>query len=442
MPDTQKKRDAAKSIVRTLTKAGHDAVFAGGCVRDALLGQEPSDFDLATSASPDEVVALFPKTVEVGRQFGVVMVVVDGLPFEVATYRSDGPYSDGRHPDTVNFPVAREEDVKRRDFTVNGLMQDPFTRDIFDYVGGVRDILARTIRAIGDPRRRFEEDRLRILRAVRFAARLGFAIDPDTWQAMTAMAPRISKVAFERVRDELEKLLTGPRPAYGLGLLEQSGLLARILPEVARLRTVEQSPDYHPEGDVLSHTMLVLSYLPASPSPALAWAALLHDIGKAATAKKRDGRWIFHYHETVGAEMAESVATRLRFSRELRERVVMLVKSHMRLVHVSQMRDSTFKRLAREPWFEELLWLTRADCLGSHGDLLVYHEALRRYEAVRNEPLRPPRLITGNDLKSMGIPPGPVYKKILGKVEDAQLEGMVTTRDEALEYAARLWQDS
>jgi poly(A) polymerase len=439
---------AARNIALTLRSAGHEAYLAGGCVRDLLLGLEPKDYDVATSATPDAVLALFPekKALTVGAHFGVVLVCEpDGASTEVATFRHDGSYSDGRRPDSVQFSTSPREDVLRRDFTINGMLLDPAIYDCtsdaaqatLDYVHGREDLAARIIRAIGNPIQRFTEDKLRMLRAVRFAARLGFAIDPATAAAIRQLASQITVVSPERIRDELTLILTegGARP--GFELLDQLGLLPHILPEISRLHGVQQPPEYHPEGDVWIHTMLLLEKLPANASPSLAWGALLHDVGKPATFRPPDpknpnDRIRFNGHVEVGVRVAETMLSRLHFSNEESSQILALVKNHMRFGDVTHMRESTLKRFLRLPHFDEHLALHRIDCLSSHADLSLYDFAKEKYEAAPLESLQPKPLLTGSDLIAAGYRPGPKFKVMLEAAEDAQLEGIVSTAEQAL----------
>jgi len=425
-------------VVGRLREAGFEAYLAGGCVRDLLLGRPPKDYDVVTSAAPEQVCLLFDRTVTVGAAFGVVRVLVGtdagDVPVEVATFRSEGPYEDGRRPSSVRFTDARA-DVLRRDFTVNGLLLDPESGAVLDWVGGLEDLRAGVVRTIGDPRRRFSEDRLRMLRACRLAAELGFRVEPQTLQAIRDLAPQVRSVSAERVREELSRLLTAPDRGRGLRLLEESGLLRELLPEVADLRGVPQPPEFHPEGDVLEHTVRVLEAL-HEPTVTLAFGALLHDVGKPRTLEVRD-RIRFPRHDEVGAAMAEEVMRRLRASNEQTERVVALVRGHMRIKDFPHMREAKRRRLAASPEFPELVELLRADCVASHGDLSVYEWIQRWLRERAQEPLRPPRLVTGYDLIAMGLQPGPAFREILEAVYNAQLEGQVQTREQALELLAR-----
>jgi poly(A) polymerase len=441
---------AAERIVAQLRAAGHEAYFAGGCVRDILLGVPPKDFDVATSAHPDAVLALFPRTFAVGAHFGVVLVCdeVDGQEFvtEVATYRSDVAYLDGRHPTEVRFSSSAQEDVLRRDFTINGMMFDPvlhrqtcnLTSAVLDYVGGKNDLRDSVIRAIGEPHRRFEEDKLRMLRAVRFAARFNFAIEPETERAIRQLASGISQVSRERVRDELTRMLTEGHARRAFELLDRTGLLKEVLPEITKLRGVAQPPEYHPEGDVWIHTFLLLEKLPAGVSPTLAWGALLHDVGKPATfSHKPPDRIRFNGHVEVGVRIAHEILRRLRFSNEDCAQIVALVENHMRFGDIEKMKESTLKRFFRLPRFDEHLALHRLDVTSSHGDLSLYEFAKRRREELPEEEVRPTLLVTGRDLIAAGYQPGPRFKELLALAEDAQLEGRIHTTEEGIELIRR-----
>ncbi len=438
-------RDLANSICETLRSHGHEALLVGGCVRDILLGREAADYDVATDATPDEVMALFPESVAVGAQFGVILVARDGLKAEVATFRADVGYSDGRHPDSVVYARTAKEDVQRRDFTINGLLMRHDSGEVLDYVGGQADLLADTIRAIGEPDRRFREDKLRLLRAVRFAARFGFTIEPATFEAIRRHAGEITQVSAERVRDELTKLLTEGAARRGFELLEETGLLEAVLPEVAALKGVQQPPQFHPEGDVWIHTRLMIEQLAAQASPTLAWGVLLHDVGKPATFKSAEetgDRIRFDGHVDVGVRMAQDITRRLRFSNDDAGQIVALVANHMRFKDVEQMRASTLKRFLRLPRFEEHLELHRLDCLSSHRRLESYALVRRTLAETSAEQIRPPRLLTGDDLLEMGYKPGPLFSEILRSVEDAQLEGLVNSEKEAEEYVQRSFRGS
>jgi poly(A) polymerase len=428
-------RAIATDIVRRLRDAGHETYLAGGCVRDQLLGREPVDFDVATSAPPEAVQALFPRTVPVGAQFGVVLVVERGIPFEVATFRSDDAYVDGRRPTRVHFGSPRE-DALRRDFTVNALFLDPLTETVVDFVAGRADLAAGIIRAIGDASARIAEDRLRMLRAVRLAARLGFEIEPATRAAIVSAAATLPDIAAERIGDEVVKILTEGAAQRGFELLADTGLLAVVLPEVERMRGVAQPADYHPEGDVFTHTLLLLVQLPAGAPETLALGALLHDVAKPVCVGENHGRITFYGHPAVGAEMAIAICQRLRRSRATWERVEYLVRSHLRLVQAPEMRLATLKRMLREEGFDELLALARMDALASNRDLTYVEFCIRRREELAAEEIRPARLLGGDDLIALGYPPGPRFGEILRALEEAQLEGQVNTRADAERFVA------
>ncbi len=429
--------DGALRVLETLNRAGHRALLAGGCVRDLYLGLEPKDWDIASDASPEEVMALFARTVPVGVRFGIVVVVLDERHYEVARFRRDGPYSDGRRPERVEVADA-QADAQRRDFTINGLFYDALTAELIDYVGGQEDIERGILRAIGDAQARFGEDYLRLLRAVRFAARLGFEIEEHTYVALCQMAAHIAETSAERVADELTRLLVEGDAVRGLELLMDTGLLAVLLPEVAVLRGVEQPPEFHPEGDVWTHLLLVMGQL-QNPSPELAWGALLHDIGKEPTFEVTD-RIRFNGHDAVGAEMAEKICRRLRMSRARSERIRELVAQHMRIRYIAEMRKSKRKRLLREDYFSELLELHRADCLGCHGKLDLYDYGVQALAEQGEEVLRPERLLNGKDLIELGFSAGPLLGRILHKLEDAQLEEQVETREQALAWVRRCYE--
>ena len=433
-------KEFAERIVRSLRDAGHQAYLVGGCVRDLVLGVEPTDYDVATDATPDEVMRIFPETYAVGAQFGVVLVPLRddaNRTVEVATFRSDIGYSDGRHPDQVCFSQSAREDVERRDFTINGLLLDPVKNEVLDFVGGRKDLDAGIIRAIGDPALRFSEDKLRMLRAVRFAARFGYTIEPATFAAIQKLAAGISQVSRERVRDELTKMLTKGRARQAFMLLDQTGLLREVLPEISAMKGVQQPPEFHPEGDVFVHTLLLLQALP-HPCPAtLAWGALLHDVGKPPTFRVAPDRIRFDNHVDVGVKMAEAICRRLRFANDDTEQILALVANHMRFSHVPQMKESTFKRFVRMPEFEQHIELHRLDCQASHGDLTSYNFTRQRIASIPPEAIRPASLISGDDLIAAGYAPGPRFKEILAQVEDAQLEGRLQSKDSALEYVRR-----
>jgi poly(A) polymerase len=452
-------KDFAISVIRTLRERGHKAYLVGGCVRDLLLGREPADYDVTTEAVPEEVMRIFPETYAVGVQFGVVLVpapprdaasnVSTEEPerrdvtcygsakanvVEVATFRCDIGYSDGRHPDEVRFSKDPREDVERRDFTINGLLLDPITNEVLDYVGGRKDLDAGIIRTIGDPERRFAEDKLRMLRAVRFAARFGYTIAPKTFEAIRKLASQIHQVSRERVRDELSKMLIEGHARQAFLLLDESGLLQEVLPEIAAMKGVEQPPQFHPEGDVFVHTLLLLDKLPHPCPVTLAWGALLHDVGKPSTFRIAPDRIRFDGHVDVGVKMAEELCERLRFSNDDTDQILALVDHHMRFAHVQQMKESTFKRFVRMPRFDEHLELHRMDCLSSHGNLTSYDFTREKMNAIPAAAMRPTPLITGDDLISSGYAPGPRFKEILSAIEDGQLEGRLRNKQEALAF--------
>ncbi|HEV2175756.1 MAG TPA: CCA tRNA nucleotidyltransferase [Terriglobia bacterium] len=428
------KRQEATEIVQRLRAAGFQAYLVGGCVRDLVMGREPKDYDVATDATPAEVVRLYPMSLTVGAQFGVVIVPGGAGNCEVATFRSDGRYSDGRHPLEVRYAETPQEDVRRRDFTINGLLYDPAEDRVLDYVGGQADIRARRIRTIGDPFERFSEDHLRMLRAVRFAARFGFALDPGTLRAVQDLAGRIHAVSAERIRDEILKMLTQGQARRGFELLDESGLLREVLPEVKAFQGVEQPPEFHPEGDVWIHTLMMLEGLRA-PSATLALGVLLHDVGKPLTFAIKE-RIRFDGHVEIGVKMAESICNRLRLSSHETERVAELVRHHMRFKDFPQMRRSTQLRFLRLDGFDEHLELHRLDCLASHGDLSNYETARRLLAETPPEEIKPARLLSGRDLIDLGYAPGPAFKQILQSIEDAQLDGSIHSREEALQKVA------
>ena len=434
--------DVAASIVRELQEHTYVAYFAGGCIRDALLNIPPKDIDIATSASPEQVQALFHRTIPVGIQFGVVRVRVAEMEFEVATFRSDGIYLDGRHPSAIRFSTP-EQDAARRDFTINGMFYDPFSERLIDYVNGREDLAGKLVRAIGQPSRRFAEDRLRMLRALRFAAVLGFEIEAGTWSAIRADAQEIAIISPERIRDELLKMLVNPNRLRGFDLLDQSGLLAVILPEIEALKGCDQPEQFHPEGDVFVHTRLMLSLLAPEASGPQVLAVLLHDIGKPRVRSfdPVDRRIRFNGHDRVGAEMAEKVMTRLRFPRHEIDQVVDAVSNHMVFKDVRQMRPAKLRRFMARPHFGIELELHRIDCAGSHGDLENYHFLINKESEFAQEPLIPARLVRGDDLIAMGLKPGPRIGELLEAVQTAQLEGEIKTRREALELLRTMLED-
>ena len=433
MKISQDEAKIAYGIAGTLKQNGYTAYFAGGCVRDFLRGQIPKDYDIATTASPDEIERLFPKTIPVGKQFGVILVVQQGKNFEVATFRKEGPYRDGRHPSSVNFTTP-QEDALRRDFTVNGLFYDPFQEKVIDYVEGEADIKRRVIRAIGEPANRFEEDKLRLLRAIRFAANLDYQIEVKTWDSICKRAVEINQVSPERIRDELVKTFTRSGAGRGLELLSESGLLNEILPEIAAMKGVEQPPQFHPEGDVFIHTKMLMDKL-EHPTPVLALAALLHDVGKPPTFQIREGRIVFYEHSRVGAEMAEKIMRRLRFSNDEIEAVKVCVDNHMKFANVKEMREGKLKRFMSAATFPTEMELHRIDCESSHGLLDNYHFLEKKAVEFQEEELKPKPLLNGNDLQALGMKPGPAMKPVLEEAYELQLEKKVRTKDEALGWA-------
>ena len=447
-------RELANSICDTLQSHGHQAFLVGGCVRDLLLGREPADLDVTTDAHPGHVLQLFPDGLAVGAQFGVILVSRENCKVEVATFRHDVGYSDGRHPDQVVYATTPEEDVSRRDFTINGLLMRHNTGEVLDYVGGQDDLRSHIIRAIGEPKRRFAEDKLRMLRAVRFAARFGYRIEPLTFKAIRqhaheielprfrpefplALAPARAYVSAERIHEEITRMLTEGAARRAFELLEETGLLQQLLPEVAAMKGVPQPPEFHPEGDVWVHTLLLLEGLPAGCSRTLAWGALLHDVGKPPTfrpASETGERIRFDDHVDVGVRMTAQICKRLKFSNDDTEQIQALVANHMKFKDAAQMRKSTLKRFIRLPRFGEHLELHRLDCLASHGRLDAYDLVRGFLDLTPPEQVRPTRLLTGDDLNEMGYPPGPHYQAILAALEDAQLDGTLTTREDAIRF--------
>ncbi len=428
-------REIATGIVQRLQGAGFSAFWVGGCVRDFLLGREPDDYDIATSALPEEIEKLFKRTIPVGRKFGVIIVLEADHQFQVATFRAEADYQDGRHPEQVTFGDA-VADARRRDFTVNGLFFDPVHKNLQDWIGGEADLRARLIRTIGSPEERFAEDHLRLLRAVRLAAQLDFEIEPKTFSALKTNAAKIREISAERIRDELIKLFSPPHAARGLELLRQSGLLEQVLPEIAATVTCEQSPDFHPEGSVFNHLVLMLKNLAPQTDPSVPWAVLLHDVAKPVTASADPGTGSIHFygHEKVGAEMASQILLRLRFPRKQTEDIVQAVLCHMQFKDVMEMRKSTLRRLLLRPTFPLELELHRLDCLGSHGRLDIYEFLLEQTKQLEQQPeIRPP-LLKGNDLIALGLEPGPVMGKLLAEIREKQLQDELKTPDQA-----RMW---
>ncbi|MGD0940990.1 MAG: CCA tRNA nucleotidyltransferase [Terracidiphilus sp.] len=455
MLPTSRQFEAALEIIATLRASGHQAYLAGGCVRDLLLGREPKDYDVATSATPDVVLAMFPRTFAVGAHFGVVLVGTCGAAdaaraaddkevdssygiTEVATFRSDGAYSDGRHPDAVRYTTSAEEDVRRRDFTINGLLSDPvqvaenLRPVVIDHVGGIADLEAGIVRAIGQPGERFEEDHLRMLRAVRFAARFGFELDTATASAIRSLAAKTKAVSRERVRDELTKMLTEGQARRAFELLDATGLLIEVLPEIVKMKGVEQPPQFHPEGDVWVHTLMLLEQLPADCSFTLAWGALLHDVGKPPTFRVAPDRIRFDGHVEVGVAMAAEICRRFRFSNDETHQILALIENHMRFADAPRMKSSTLKRFFRLENFTEHLALHRMDCMAASGNLDHWNFVRERYETMPAESVRPQPLITGRELIAAGYKPGAGFKEMLRTAEDAQLEGSIATSEEAL----------
>ncbi len=427
---TKEPAQTAFTIASRLKAEGFIAYFAGGCVRDFLMNAEPQDFDIATTALPEDVERLFPKTIAVGKQFGVILVVEGERSYEVATFRKEGGYYDGRHPTKVEFTVPKEDAI-RRDFTVNGLFYDPFEKKVLDFVNGQADIKNRMIRAIGNPKERFEEDKLRLLRAVRFASSLQFEIETNTWNAVKELAPKITEVSPERIRDEIVKILTRPNPAAGFRLLSESGLMKVILPEIELMKGVEQQPEYHPEGDVYVHTMLLLEKL-KNPSLVLALSALFHDVAKPQTFAVRDGRITFYEHAHLGAKMTKVIMKRLRFSNDEIDSVSECVENHMKFADVQKMRSGKLKIFVSRPTFDTEMELHRIDCQSCHGMLDNYYflkEKLKEYAA---EQLKPKPLISGHDLMALGINPGPAMKPLLEEIYILQLEGELKSKEDAL----------
>ena len=425
------KKELAIEIVRRLRGRRFEAYFAGGSVRDMLLGRDPKDYDIATDARPEEVKSLFQKTIPVGEKFGVVIAVLEGENFEIATFRTEGAYSDGRRPDSVSFASVKE-DALRRDFTINGLFFDPLSEKVLDYVEGRKDIEAKVIRTIGDPEKRFQEDKLRLLRAVRFASTLSFDIEKRTLMTVKRLAPEINRVSPERVREELVRVFTRSGAGRGLELLSESGLLREILPEVEAMKGVNQPKEFHPEGDVFVHTKLMLDQL-EHPSVVLAFACLLHDVGKPLTYEVRD-RIRFNEHAEVGASVAANILERLRFSNDEKEAIVLCVKNHMRFKEVQQMRPGKLKRLLQSDTFHQELELHRIDCASSHGNLGNWEFLKKKLEEYGQEDIRPKPLLTGEDLLALGFSPGPLIGKILEEVKELQLEGELSSGEQALAW--------
>ncbi len=428
-------KDKAIGIVKRLRDEGYESYLAGGCVRDMLLGKTPQDYDISTNAKPDEIAKIFPKTIPVGAQFGVLLVMIESEAFEVASFRHDGPYLDGRRPTHVRYG-SLQEDILRRDFTINGMVYDPITGQIIDLVGGREDLERKLVRAIGNPRSRFEEDRLRMVRAVRFAASLDFTIESETFDAIRELASTVKQISWERIGEEITRILTEGGAKRGFELLDRTGLLKILLPEIEAMKGVEQSPDYHPEGDVFTHTMLTLSHLD-SPTETLAYGCLLHDVAKPVCIRRDEHRLTFYGHTEKGAEMAEELLKRLKRSRATWERVAYLVRNHLRHVQAPQMRLSTLKRFLGEDGIDELLELTRIDALSANGDLQHYRFCKQKLTELEEEEIHPEPLLRGRDLIAMGFSPGPTFHIILKQVEEAQLGGELSSREEAMEWVHR-----
>ena len=427
----------AREIAAHLRESGHIAYFAGGCVRDIVRGQTPKDFDIATDAKPENVQKLFPRTYAVGAHFGVILVLENGFQFEVATFRSDEAYIDGRHPSAVHFS-SPEEDAKRRDFTINGMFYDPVAEEVVDFVGGRADIAAKLVRAIGDAAQRFAEDRLRMLRAVRFATVLGYKIDSQTWDALVANAASVNKISAERIREELARIFLSPNRMRGWDLLDSSGLMRAILPEIDAMKGCKQPEQFHPEGDVFEHTRLMLQFLPEKVSVPLVFSVLLHDVAKPRTAVVDEtGRIRFSGHDRIGAEMTEEIMRRLRFSGAEIDATVEMVRQHMVFKDVPKMRVAKLRRFMARPTFDDELELHRVDCEGSHRMLDNYEFLLRKRDEFANEPIVPPPLVRGDDLIALGLKPGPKFGEILEAIETRQLEGNLRSREEALDWLKR-----
>lgn len=438
--DKSELRLNADNIVRKIRSNGHEAFFVGGCVRDLLMTTEPKEYDITTNAKPEEISKIFKKTIPIGENFGVVLVLYNGFQFEVATYRKDLGYSDGRHPDEVEYTKSVQEDVLRRDFTINGMLLDPMQGRLIDYVGGKDDIERGIIRTIGEPHNRFEEDKLRMLRAVRFSARFKFKIDRGTSDAIVKNCSKINDVSPERIRDEIIKIITQDNPGPGVTLLSKLGLLKEVLPDVEAMQGVKQPEEFHPEGDVFLHTCLVLDKLfentNGNYSQELAMGALLHDVGKPPTFTVSD-RIRFNAHDRVGADMSRYICRGLRLSNKQIDRIYSLIKEHLRFKDVFKMRKSTLKRFLATPYFHEHLELHRADCLASHGMLDAYNLVLEKLGELEEEDIKPVPIVTGKDLISLGYTPGPIFSDILDYLNEAQLEGIISNKGEAIDYISR-----
>ena len=428
-------KEEATKVISKLQQSGYLAYFAGGCVRDLLRDQVPTDYDIATNALPEQVTSLFSKTRSVGAHFGVIIVISGEFAFEVATFRNDGSYGDGRRPESVEF-TSPEEDVLRRDFTINGIFYDPIEGSTIDYVNGQDDIESGTVRAIGNPESRFREDHLRLLRAVRFAARFDYQIEENTWAAICSHAGEIKNISEERIRDEISKILTDPNRVRGFDLLVESGLMKAMIPEILDLKGCEQPPQFHPEGDVFVHTRLMLTLLKDDPSLSLVLSVLLHDIGKPSTYSydEESDRIRFNGHDRIGAEMASDILKRLKFPNKVIEAVTEMVANHMTFKDVQKMREAKLKRFMARPTFEDETELHRVDCLGSWGGLDNYDFLNQKRTEFDNEPIIPPPLLTGKDLIEIGWEPGPRLGEVLTKVQDMQLEKNLNSKEEALDW--------
>jgi len=432
-------RETAIDITKTLSEAGHTTYFAGGCVRDSLLGKTPKDYDIATSATPDDVLKLFPHSDAIGAHFGVILVKKNKYAFEITTFRTDGSYSDSRHPDSVTFS-SPEEDAARRDFTVNGLFEHPLSGEIMDFIDGENDLSKKTIRAIGKPEERFQEDALRLMRAIRFATVLEFGIETETWTSIKKHAALLSSVSVERIQGEFNKIITHPNRRKGIELLIDSGLMHHIIPEVYDLIGCEQPPQFHPEGDVYTHTCIMLEILKDHPSVELSLSVLLHDIAKPATYtySEEENRIRFNGHDQVGAEMAETILKRLRYSNAVIDDVCSMVSNHMNFMHITKMRKSKVKRFMARPTYEDEMELHRVDCASSNGITENYNFLRKQEEVFAAEPLIPPPLLTGKDLIQKGLHPGPRFKEILKNLQTEQLEGTITSHEEAHDWLDKL----
>lgn len=429
--------ETAKSIVERLRASGYRAFFVGGCVRDTLMGIPPEEYDITTEAKPEEIMGMFSNTVPVGASFGVVLVLENRYKFEVATFRQDESYSDGRRPDSVIYTSSEQEDVMRRDFTINGMLYDPITEEAIDYVEGMEDIKKGIIRTIGSPYERFDEDKLRMIRAVRFGARFNYEIEGETLRAIKKLASLISHVSAERIRDEIVKIICQKNPGLGLRLLRETGLLFHILPEIDKMQGVPQPPEFHPEGDVFVHTCLVLDKLfeitQGELQPELSVGAFLHDVGKPPTFTLED-RIRFNGHDRVGSEIAVKICRRFRFSKKETERITALVREHLKFKDVFNMRESTLKRFIGMPYFEDHLRLHLADCLASHGSTEAYDFIKKKLDEFKEEEIKPKPILSGYDLIEMGYKPGPIFSEILDSLEEAQLEGNMKDKEEAKRF--------